>query len=218
MVIPVQIAVIAPLGAIYYGYHAVQESAARGQIRIRPRDGLSRVQPSRRRWTTTRLVSKRAASRSACPTPSRQEGRPRGHDDHGRQGDVGLWSDRKSGKISPEQQRVHAGHEEGVTDVRVVESEWEPMSTGTRPRRPTDGHVNEKKEKITFVNVVVKAETRNYAINAFTAVDSDPIVRRAAGDPVNDSLEVIESPWPTPKHERSSRPTRRGSSACTCSR
>jgi hypothetical protein len=46
--------------------------------------------------------------------------------------------------------------------------------------------------RITFVNVVVKAETRNYVINAFTAADSDPLFVVPRVNAVIDTFEVVK--------------------------
>jgi hypothetical protein len=44
------------------------------------------------------------------------------------------------------------------------------------------------------VNVVVRAETRNYVISAFTAADSDPMFVVPRLNAILDTFEVIEQP------------------------
>ena len=53
---------------------------------------------------------------------------------------------------------------------------------------------NADKVRITFVNVVVKAERRNYAINAFSAADSDPMFVVPRVNAIVHSFEVIDQP------------------------
>ena len=55
-----------------------------------------------------------------------------------------------------------------------------------------DGLQNAKKVQISFVNVVVKAKPRNYAINAFTAADSDPLFVVPRVNAIIDTFEVIK--------------------------
>ena len=51
---------------------------------------------------------------------------------------------------------------------------------------------NAKKVQIRFVNFVVKSTPRNFAINAFTAGDSDPLFVLPRVNAIANTFEVIE--------------------------
>ena len=76
-------------------------------------------------------------------------------------------------------------------NVRVVRSE-ERKIDGHQAKLTYGRAENDKKVQISFVNVVVKAKPRNYAINAFTAADSDPLFVVPRVNAIIDTFEVIK--------------------------
>ena len=77
---------------------------------------------------------------------------------------------------------LEAGSKAFVSSLKATYSGVVVLGTDTqrvdgRAALATFGQaVNAKKVKVRFVNLVVTAEPRNYAINSFTAFDSDPRV------------------------------------------
>ena len=193
MVIPVEIAVVAALGAMYYGYHAIrdphvpQESAKPASSRT-PSAEPSPVPTVE----TTRLVSKKGGF--AVGVPKNVKAKKIGL------GVAMATSDRvlsvvvapvESGTISASSAAFLRGVKKNYTKVRVVTSEGH-MIDGHQARATYGRAQNANKVRITFVNVVVKTESRNYAINAFAAAESDPSFIVPRVNSIIHSFEVIE--------------------------
>jgi hypothetical protein len=196
MVIPVEIAVIAALGAIYYGYHAVQDAQV-------PQESAKTASPSPTPSAepspvptvdTTRLVSKKGGF--AVGVPKNVKGKKIGVGVTMTTADQVLSAvvaPVESGTISASSAAFLRGMKKEYTKVRVVRSE-ENTIDGHQAKATYGRARNANKVKVTFVNVVVKAEPRNFAINAFSAADSDPTFIVPRVNSIIHSFEVIEKP------------------------
>ena len=192
MVIPVEIAVVAALGAIYYGYHAVQDPQE-------PAKSASSRTPSAKpspvpTVDTTRLVSKKGGF--AVGVPKNVKAKKIGLGVTMATADQVLSvvvAPVESGTISASSAAFLRGMKKEYTKIRVVRSE-EHLLDGHQAKATYGRARNANKVRITFVNVVVKAGSRNYAINAFAAADSDPTFTVPRVNAVIHSFEVIEQP------------------------
>jgi hypothetical protein len=191
MVIPIQIAVIGLLGALYYGYHAVkgQDTDAKPEPASRTATASPSPLP---KVETTRVVSKKGGF--AVGVPDTVMGKKVGPTVTMTTADKVLSvlvGPIQSGKISVGTDAFMRGMKKAYTDVKVTSTET-PTVDGHKAKATYGRATNEKKVRITFVNVVVKAETRNYVINAFTAVDSDPLFVVPRVNAVIDTFEVVK--------------------------
>ena len=190
MIVPVEIAVIALLGAGYYGYHAVQgpqESAKPASSRT-PSAKPNPVPTV----DTTRLVSKKG--RFAVGVPKKVKGQKVGLGVTMTTADqvlTAVVAPVESGTISASSAAFLRGVKKEYTKVRVVRSE-EHTIDGHQAKATYGRARNANKVQITFVNVVVKAERRNYAINVFSAADSDPTFVVPRVNAIIHSFEVLE--------------------------
>lgn len=197
MVIPVEIAVVAALGAIYYGYHAVQDPQvpANPASSRTPSTGPS-MEPSPVPTvnTTRRLVSKNGGF--AVGVPKNVKGKKVGLGATMTTADQALSviiAPVESGAISASSTKFLRGMRKEYTKVRVVKSVAN-MIDGYQAQATYGRARNAKDVKISFVNFVVKAERRNYAINVFTAADSDPTFVVPRVNTIVHSFEVIDQP------------------------
>ena len=195
MVIPVEIAVIAALGATYYGYHAVQDSQVSQESAKPASSRTPSAKPSPVPTVdTTRLVSKKGGF--AVGVPKKVKGKKVGPGITMTTADkvlVVVVAPVESGTISASSAAFLRGMRKNYSNVRVVRSE-EHLLDGHQAKATYGRARNANKVRITFVNVVVKAGSRNYAINAFAAADSDPTFTVPRVNAVIHSFEVIEQP------------------------
>lgn len=193
MIVPVEIAVIALLGAGYYGYHAVQDPQG-PQESAKPAPSRT---PSAKpnpvpTVDTTRLVSKKG--RFAVGVPKKVKGQKVGPGVTMTTADqvlTAVVAPVESGTISASSAAFLRGMKKEYTKVRVVRSE-EHMIDGHQAKATYGRARNANKVQITFVNVVVKAERRNYAINVFSAAASDPTFVVPRVNAIIHSFEVLE--------------------------
>jgi len=190
MVIPVEIAVIAVLGAIYYGYHAVQDPqeparATSSQTPSAEPSALPTVD-------TTRLVSKQGGF--AVGVPDNVKSKKVGPAVTMTSGDKVMTvvvAPIESGTIAASKKAFMSGMKETYTDVRETGSDT-PTVDGRKAEATYGLAVNPKKTQIRFVNVVVKDTPRNFAITVFTSADADPLFVLPRVNAVVDTFEVLE--------------------------
>ena len=192
MVIPLEIAVICLAGAIYYGYHAVKGPEPK------PKPDASRTAsatPSAAPTVnTTRLVNKKGGFAVGVPdnvtakkvdfavqmmTPDKVMSV--------------LAGPAEVGSISVSGKAFIKAMKQAYKDVRVVRTESRKID-GHKAKATYGRAVTAKKVKISFVNVVIKAKPRNFAINAFTATGSDPMFVVPRLNAIINSFEVLEKP------------------------
>ncbi len=191
MVIPIQIAVIGLLGAIYYGYHAVKGPEPEAEPDPASRTASATPSPVPN-VETTRLVSKKGGFAVGVPdTVAAKKVGPTVTMTTADKVMSVLVAPIQGGRISVGTDTFMRSMKKAYTDVKVTSTEA-PKVDGHKARATYGRATNEKKVEITFVNVVVKAETRNYVINAFTAVDSDPLFVVPRVNAVIDTFEVVE--------------------------
>ena len=188
MVLPVEIAVICLLGAIYYGYNAVKGPDPKPES-SRTATATPSAIP---KVTTTRLVSKKGGFAVGVP-------------DHVTAKKVGftvqmMTADKvlsvlvgpvERGKLSASSSAFMRSMKKAYKDVRVTRSEDQTID-GHQAKATYGRAENAKKVPISFVNVVVKANPRNYAITAFTTGSSDPIFVVPRVNAIVDTFEVIK--------------------------
>ncbi len=190
MVIPVEIAVIAVLGAIYYGYHAVKDPTE-------PAKATSSQTPSAEpsalpKVDTTRLVSKQGGF--AVGVPENVKSKKVGPAVTMTSGDKVLTvviSPIESGTIAASKAAFMRGMRQTYSDVRKTGTE-NPTVDGRKAEATYGLAVNPKKTQIRFVNVVVKDTPRNFAITVFTSADADPLFVLPRVNAVVDTFEVLE--------------------------
>lgn len=191
MVIPVEIAVIGLLGAAYYGYHAVKgpEPAAKPD----PASRTATAEPSHTpEVTTTRLVSKKG--KFAVGVPENLTAKKVGPAVTMTSADKVLSvviAPVESGKISVSTKAFMRGMKVAYTNVKVTRTE-DQMIDGRKAKATYGTARNAKKVQLRFVNFVVKSTPRNYAINAFTVSDSDPLFVVPRVNAIANTFEVIE--------------------------
>jgi hypothetical protein len=190
MVLPIEIAVICLVGAIYYGYHAFQGPEPKTTPDTsRTASATPTAAPT---VSTTRLVNKKA--RFAIGVPDKVIAKKVGFTVQMMTADKTmsvLAGPAEIGTISKSSKSFIAAMKQSYKHVRVVRSE--ARKVGGHKGKLTYGRAqNAKKVEISFVNVVVKAKPRNYAINAFTAADSDPLFVVPRVNAIIDSFEVIK--------------------------
>jgi hypothetical protein len=195
MVIPVEIAVVAALGAIYYGYHAVQDPPVPQESAKHESSRTPSAKPSPVPTVdTTRLVSKKGGF--AVGVPKNVKAKKIGIGVTMATADQVLSvvvAPVESGTIAASSKAFLRGVKKEYTKVRVVRSEDHVIDG--RQAKATYGRArNANKVRITFVNVVIKAGSRNFAINAFTAADSDPSFIVPRVNSIIHSFEVIKQP------------------------
>ncbi len=194
MVIPVQIAVIGLLGAVYYGYHAVK--GPEPQTKPDPttsRTATASPTPSPTpEVATKRLVSKRGGF--AVGVPEDVKAKKIGPAVTLTSADKVLSmvvSPVESGTISASSKAFMRGMKEIYTKVQVTRTEKQ-MIDGHRATATYGQARNAKKVRIRFVNIVIKSTPRNFAINAFAARDSDPLFVVPRVNAIANSFEVIK--------------------------
>lgn len=190
MVLPVEIAVIALLGAVYYGYHAVRDDAP--SAKPAASSTASPTPTPLPTVKTTRLVNKQG--KFAVGVPENVKAKKYGPAVTMESADKVMTmviSPVEKGEIAVSTKAFMRGMKKSYTDVK---------KTGT-DAQTVDGHeatatyglaTNAKKAKIRFANVVVKASPRNYAINAFTLADADPLFVLPRVNAVVDTFEVVK--------------------------
>ena len=193
MVIPVEIAVVATLGAIYYGYHAVQDAQ---QEPARPAASSSVTPstdpPAPPKVKTTRLVSKKGGFAVGVPesVTAKKVGPAVTMTTADKTLNVAIGAVVPA-KLSATNAALLRDVKKTYTNVRVTRSQ--PLEVDEHKARATYGRArNADKVQISFVSVVVKSKTRNYVISAFTAVDSDPLFIVPRVNAIIDTFEVIK--------------------------
>ena len=189
MVIPVEIAVVAALGAIYFGYHAVQDpqEPAKSASSRTPS-----AMPSVPKVNTTRLVNKKGGF--AVGVPDDVKAKKVNFAVQMTTADKVisvLAGPAETGTIAVSRKAFMRAMKQSYTDVRVVRSESKKID-GRKAKATYGRAMNAEKKQISFVNVVVKATPRNYAIYAFTAADSDPLFVVPRVNAIINSFEVID--------------------------
>ena len=195
MVIPVQIAVIGLLGAIYYGYHAVKGPEPQAKPDPTSRTASASPTPSPTpEIATTRLVSKRGGF--AVGVPDDVKAKKVGPAVTMMSADKVLSvvvAPVESGPISVSRKAFMRGMKEIYTKVKVTRTESQTID-GKKATATYGQARNAKKVQIRFVNFVVKSSPRNYAINAFTTRESDPLFVLPRVNAIANSFEVIKKP------------------------
>lgn len=193
MVIPVEIAVVAALGAIYYGYHAVQDPQVPQESAKASSSRTPSAEPSPVPTVdTTRLVSKKGGF--AVGVPKNVKAKKIGLGVAMATADQSLSvvvAPVESGTISASSASFLRGMKKEYTKIRVVRSEKHVLD-GHQAKATYGRAQNANKVRITFVNVVVKAGSRNFAINVFSAADSDPTFVVPRVNAIIHSFEVLE--------------------------
>ena len=189
MVLPVEIAVIALLGAIYYGYHAVSDDPPSAKPSASSSSATPTPLPTVK---TTRLVSKQGEFAVGVPenVTAKKIGPAVTMESADKILEV-VISPVQSGKLAASNKAFMRGMKQAYTDV---------TKTGT-DAQTVDGHeamaiygtaINAKKTKIRFANLVVKASPYNFAINAFTVAEADPLFVLPRINAIVDTFEVIK--------------------------
>ena len=192
MVIPVQIAVIGLLGAAYYGYHAVKgEPEAKPDATSRTATATPTPSPTPE-VATKRLVSKKG--KFAVGVPENLEAKKVGPA-------ITMMSTDKvlsvvvapveSGKISVSSKAFMKGMNAAYTNVKVTRTENQ-MIDGNKAKATYGTAKNAKKLQLRFVNIVIKSTRRNFAINAFTASNADPLFVVSRVNAIANTFEVIK--------------------------
>jgi hypothetical protein len=191
MVIPIQIAVIGLLGAIYYGYHVVKgpDPEAKPAPASRTASATPSPVPEVR---TTRLVSKQGKYAVGVPEDLKAKKDPPAvtmtTPDSALYVAIGPVP---PAKISAINKALMGDLKKTYTDVRVTRSQSQDVD-GHKATQTYGRALNAKKVPISFVNVVVKSKTRNYVISAFTGAGSDPIFVLPRVNAVINTFEVLE--------------------------
>jgi hypothetical protein len=192
MIVPVEIAVIALLGAGYYGYHAVQDPQSDGKSKTASTQTSSAKPSEPPKVKTTRLVSK--TGKFAVGVPEDVTAKKIGPA-------VTMTTADKilnvaigavlPGKLSVTSAALMRDVKRTYSDVRVTRTQTQEVD-GQKARATYGRALNADKVQVSFVTVVVKTETRNYVISAFTVADSDPMFVVPRVNAVIDSFEVIK--------------------------
>jgi hypothetical protein len=197
MVIPVEIGVIGLLGAIYYGYHAVKgpEPAANPDPTSRTASATATPTPSPTpEVATKRLVSKKGGF--AVGVPEDVKAKKIGPAVTMSTADKVLSAvvaPVESGTISVSSKAFMRGMKEVYTKVKVTRTEVQVID-GNKAVATYGQARTAKKVQIRFVNIVIKSKPRNFAINAFTSRDSDPLFVLPRVNAIANTFEVIEKP------------------------
>jgi hypothetical protein len=192
MVIPVEIAVIGLLGAVYYGYHAIKgpEPAAKPDPTSRTATATATPSPTPD-VATKRLVSKKG--KFAVGVPENVTAKKVGPAVTMTSADKVLSvviAPVESGKISVSSKAFMKGINAAYTNVKVTRTE-DQMLDGHEAKATYGTAKNAKKVQLRFVNIVVKSTPRNFAINAFTLSDSDPLFVVPRINAIANTFEVI---------------------------
>ena len=191
MVIPVQIAVIGLLGAAYYGYHAVKGPEPEPTSGPTSRTATATPSPTPE-VATKRLVSKKGGF--AVGVPEDVKAKKVGPAVTMATADKVLSAvvaPVESGPISVSTKAFMRGMKEVYTNVKVTDTET--LKIDGHKAMATYGQArNAKKVQIRFVNFVIKSTPRNFAINAFTARDSDPLFVLPRVNAIANTFEVIK--------------------------
>jgi hypothetical protein len=188
LILPFEIAVVALLGALYFGIDMVRgpESEARSDAARTPTE---EVLPE---VTTTPLVNKRGGF--AVGVPENVEATKVGPAVAMATADQALnfvIAPVEPGTMSASRSGFMRGMKQSYTDVRVTKTETKTIDG--REARVTYGRaLNAEKVDVRFINLVVKDTPRNFAINTFTAADTDPTFVLPRVHAVFNSFQVIE--------------------------
>ncbi len=190
MVLPLEIAVICLIGAIYYGYHAFQGAEPKAKPDAsRTASATPTAAPT---VNTTRLVNKRA--RFAIGVPDKVVAKKVDFT-------IQMMTADKTLSVLAGPAEIGSIKKSSTSFIRAMKQSYKNVRVVRTEQRKIDGHQakltygraqNAKKVQISFVNVVVKAKPRNYAINAFTAADSDPLFVVPRVNAIIDTFEVIK--------------------------
>lgn len=188
MVLPIEIAVICLIGAIYYGYHAVKGPEPTAEPDASPTASATPSAPPKVK--TTRLVSKKGGF--SVGVPDKVVAKKVGPTVQMMTADKTLSvlaGPAEVGSISKTSNAFIDAMRKTYKDVRVVRSETRQLD-GHKAKLTYGRAQNAKKVQISFVSVAVKAQPRNYAINAFTAADSDPLFVVPRVNAIIDSFKI----------------------------
>jgi hypothetical protein len=191
MVIPVQIAVVGLLGAVYYGYHAMK--GPEPQAKPDPTSRTATASPTPE-VATKRLVSKRGGF--AVGVPDDVKAKKVGPAVTMMSADKVLSvvvAPVESGPISASSKAFMRGMEELYTKVKVTRRDTQTID-GQKAAATYGQARNAKKVQIRFVNFVIKSSPRNYAINVFTTRESDPLFVLPRVNAIANSFEIIKKP------------------------
>jgi hypothetical protein len=193
MVIPAEIAVVAMLGAIYYGYHAVadaQEEPAKPAASSSATPSAEPTAPPKVK--TTRLVSKKGGFAVGVPesVTAKKIGPAVSMTTADKTLNVAIGAVAPA-TLSATSAALMRDVKNTYTKVRVTRTQTDEVD-GHKARATYARARNAEKLQITFVHVVVKSKTRNYVISAFTAADSDPLFVVPRVNAIIDTFEVIK--------------------------
>lgn len=193
MVIPIEIAVIGLLGALYYGYHAVKGPEPQAKPDPSSRTTSASPTPSPPpEIATKRLVSKKGGF--AVGVPDKVKAKKVGPAVTMTTADKVMSvvvAPIESGPISASSKAFMRGMKEVYTKVKVTRTESQRID-GHKAKATYGQARNAKKVWIRFVNIVIKSSPRNFAINAFTLRDSDPLFVLPRVNAIANTFEVIK--------------------------
>ena len=191
MVIPVEIAVVAMLGAMYYGYHAVQDPQEPAKSKSASSQKPSAM-PSVPKVNTTRLVNKKGGFAVGVPddVTAKKVNFAVQMTTADKVMSV-LAGPAEAGPLAANSKAFTRAMKQSYTDVRVVRTESKEID-GRKAKATYGRAVNDEKKQVSFVSVAIKAKPQNFAIYAFTAVDSDPMFVVPRVNAIINSFEVID--------------------------
>ncbi len=190
MVLPVEIAVIALIGATYYGYHAVRD-----EPQYTARTGATPT-PTATPSPTPALESKRLVNKKggfAVGVPKDVEAEKIGL------GVTMTTADKvlsvviapvESGKLSVSSEAFLRGMKQSYTKVRVTSSDTRTID-GRRATATFGRARSSAKVDLHFLNLVVKAKPHNFSINVFTADGSDQMFILPRVETIIETFEVL---------------------------
>jgi hypothetical protein len=188
MVIPIEIAVVALLGAVFFGVHAVKDTGAK------PKPDASRT-PTATPSPTPKVSSKRLTNKPgkfSVGVPEDVKARQVGTTVVMTAADGSLSAligPVEGGKIAKSSSAFVQGMTDRYTSVQVTGSDMRKVN-GHRAKATYGQAVNEAKVQIRFVNVVIKATPHNYTINVFTAATSDPLFVAPRVNAIIDTFKI----------------------------
>lgn len=188
MVIPIEIAVVALLGAVFFGVNAVKDSGAE------PKAQASRT-PTATPSPIPKVSTKQFTSKKGkfvVGVPKNVEARSVGTTVVMTTADESLSvliGPVEGGKIAASSTKFVQGMTDRYTSVQVTASDMRTID-GRRAKATYGQAVNSAKVQIRFVNVVIKDSPYNYTINVFTAADADPLFVTPRVNAVIDTFKI----------------------------
>lgn len=188
MVIPIEIAVAALLGAAFFGIHAVKDSAAEPQPH--PSRTPTATPSATSHVSTKRLTDKKG--KFVLGVPEDVKARKVGTTVVMTTADQSLSvlvGPVEGGKITKSSSAFVQGMTDRYTSVQVTGSDIRTVG-GHRAKATYGQAVNDAKVQIRFVNVVVKATPHNFTINVFTAANADPLFITPRVNAIIDTFKI----------------------------